>query len=90
MRIKVNFKENTQKIPTTFKQIHTITTPPNAEIYDGIYEVVPKSNAVQTLQTAQKYMTKNVNVHKIPYYEIDNAAGGTTIYIGTDDELIIE
>lgn len=91
MFFKVEFNESTQRVPVKFGQIHTVTdTPENVEIYDGNYEVIPKAEEGQTLQTAQKYMTQNVSVHKIPYYEIDNAAGGTTVYIGTDDELIIE
>lgn len=60
------------------------------DVYTGEYEVTPKAEEDQTLPTAQKYMKKNVNVHKIPFYEIDNAAGGTTVYIGTAAELIIE
>jgi hypothetical protein len=59
-------------------------------VYDGEYAVTPKADDSTTLETAQKYMTQNVNVRKIPYYEVDNAAGGATIYIGTDDEIIIE
>lgn len=59
-------------------------------VYDGEYAVTPKADDSTTLETAQKYMTQNVNVRKIPYYEVDNAAGGSTIYIGTDDEIIIE
>jgi hypothetical protein len=90
MRFTVKFSESSQRVPVKFGQIHTVTGSPDAEIYEGAYEVVPKADEAQTLQTAQKYMTRNVNVHKIPYYEIDNPAGGTTIYIGTDDELIIE
>lgn len=59
-------------------------------VYSGDYAVTPKADESTTLPTAQKYMTQNVNVKKIPYYEVDNAAGGSTIYIGTDDEIIIE
>lgn len=91
MRFIVKFNESKQRVPVKFGQIHTVTdAPDNVEIYTGDYEVTPKAEEGQTLRTAQKYLTQNVNVHKIPYYEIDNAAGGTTVYIGTDDELIIE
>ena len=59
-------------------------------VYSGDYAVTPKADEGTTLPTAQKYMTRDVNVSKIPYYEVDNAAGGSTIYIGTEDEIIIE
>lgn len=58
--------------------------------YDGAYSVTPSSGSAQTLETAQKYMDSDVRVEKIPYYETENTSGGTTIYIGSDDELITE
>ena len=60
------------------------------EPYEGEYEVTPSTDEAQTLHTAQKLLTKDVTVHKIPYYEMDNEAGGITIYIGSDEELVIE
>lgn len=56
--------------------------------YGGEYTVTPSAENVQTLETAQKYMDADVRIEKIPYYEMDNASGGTTIYIGSDDEII--
>lgn len=56
--------------------------------YGGTYTVTPEVDTVQTLETAQKYMDADVRIEKIPYYEMDNASGGTTIYIGSDDEII--
>lgn len=58
--------------------------------YDGAYSVTPSSGSAQTLETAQKYMDADVRVEKIPYYEIDNGSGGTTVYIGSEDELTFE
>lgn len=58
--------------------------------YTGEYSITPSADSAQTLETAQKYMADNVTVEKIPYYETDNASGGTTIYIGSDDEIIRE
>ena len=60
------------------------------EPYEGEYEVTPSTDEAQTLHTAQKLLTKDVTVHKIPYYEMDNESGGITIYIGSDEELVIE
>lgn len=58
--------------------------------YTGEYTVTPSADSAQTLETAQKYMGDNVTVEKIPYYEMDNTSGGTTIYIGSDGEIITE
>ncbi|MGM9763498.1 MAG: hypothetical protein ACI3ZQ_05725 [Candidatus Cryptobacteroides sp.] len=58
--------------------------------YTGEYSVTPSADSAQTLETAQKYMGGNVTVEKIPYYEMDNPSGGTTIYIGSDGEIITE
>lgn len=52
----------------------------DTQIYKGEYEVTPKVSK-QYLETAQKYLTKNVTVNEIPLYETDNQKG-TTIYIG--------
>lgn len=55
----------------------------NAEYQDyvGVYDVAPKIEP-QVLETADKHMTKNVTVQAIPYYEVTNAHGGTTVIIG--------
>lgn len=58
--------------------------------YSGEYSVTPSADSAQTLETAQKYLADNVTVEKIPYYEMDNASGGTTIYIGSDEEITAE
>ena len=90
MHFDVKFNATTKPIPVTFQDLHTITKAPDVEIYDGAYVVTPKADEAQTLPTAQRYLTQDVNVKKIPFYEVDNAAGGSTIYIGADDEIIIE
>ena len=50
-------------------------------LYTGAYEVTPKIEA-QTLDTANRSMEKDVTIHAIPYYEVDNASNGQTIVIG--------
>ena len=49
--------------------------------YEGEYEVTPKVNE-QTLPTSQKLLKENLVVEKIPYYEVGNNSGGTTVTIG--------
>ena len=50
------------------------------EEYNGSYEVTPKVEA-QILQTAEKVMRDDVTIKEIPYAEVTNPAGGTTIII---------
>lgn len=51
--------------------------------YEGEYEVTP-STEQKVLETKQKFMDDDVTVRKIPFYEVSNATGGTTITIGKD------
>lgn len=59
----------------------------SGEPYEGEYEVTPKVEAETVLPTAQKLLARDVTVHKIPYYEMDNTSGGTTVYIGSEKDL---
>ena len=49
--------------------------------YEGEYEVTPRFVA-QTLPTADRLMTKDVIIEEIPYAEVSNNSGGTTVVIG--------
>lgn len=51
-----------------------------ANSYDGEYEVTPTASE-QMLNTKHKTLAKNVIVHKTPYYEASNEAGGYTATI---------
>lgn len=61
----------------------TISVPMNYEAYDGEYKVTPAIHE-QTMATSQKVMKDDVTIKKIPYYDVSNQAGGSTIYIGGD------
>lgn len=53
---------------------------PEGDVFSGPYSVVPKVNA-QTLNTADKYMAKDVSVEAVPFYSVSNQSGGNTVYI---------
>lgn len=55
----------------------------SAETYSGAYTVTPSSSE-QTLETASKLMEDDVTVKEIPYYDVSNTSGGSTVYIGTE------
>ena len=48
--------------------------------YEGEYEVTPAIEA-QTLNTKNMVMREDVEIHKIPYFDVANEYG-RTIYIG--------
>ena len=51
------------------------------EKYEGPYEVIP-STIDQTLDTSNKAMREDVIVREIPFAEVSNPVGGTTVIIG--------
>ena len=51
--------------------------------YDGAYEVTPKVEE-QSLLTKDKHMTDDVTVKAIPYFNVSNESGGSTVYIGNE------
>lgn len=54
------------------------------EEYVGTYSVVP-TRATQTLNTDDKHLNGVISVSPIPYYEVSNLQGGTTIIIGGNE-----
>lgn len=56
------------------------------ETYDGKYKVTPKTSQ-QELNTKFKYMIDNVKIFAIPYFEVGNNEGGTTVYIADNLEM---
>lgn len=55
----------------------------SGEIYDGDYVVIPKVTE-QMLPTAEKFMEDDVTVKSIPYFNVSNTAGGSSVYIGSE------
>jgi len=51
------------------------------ECYSGDCHIIPKVEE-QVLETRDKLMTDNITVTSIPYYEVSNPQGGTTVIIG--------
>ena len=47
------------------------------------YELYPNSEKDQILFTNNKKLKNDIIIHKIPYYEVSNEAGGLTISINS-------
>lgn len=84
------FEENDASFVALFEKNEMVFTSEFGEIikvyddvpqYDGVYEVTPKVDE-QTLPTAQKFLARDVMIEKIPYFEVGNNSGGTTVTIG--------
>lgn len=52
----------------------------DADVYDDEYEVAPKTYS-QTLETKSKFMTDDITIKEIPYFETSNEDDGITVYI---------
>ncbi len=52
--------------------------------YEGDYDVTPKIYEPVVLPTRNRLLTRDVNVAKIPQYEVSNAAGGLTLIMGDE------
>ena len=57
-----------------------------AERYNGEYDVTPQVDK-QMLKTKHKYMTDDVRILAIPYFEVGNTTGGNTVYIAEKIEV---
>ncbi len=66
-----------------FAGFQKVTEFKDAEPYTGEYEITPKVEA-QTMPTAQKLMTDDVKIKSIPYFDVSNASGGSTVYIARE------
>lgn len=51
-------------------------------VYDGAFSVTPSADNDLMLLTAQTFMDSDIKVEKIPYAEVTNHSGGTTVTIG--------
>lgn len=83
---KVGFNEIRQQFDAGFENLQIVTTAPDVELYSGTYDITPTVGA-QTLPTAQRYMVQDVNVNAIPFYNVGNTAGGSTVYIADNIEF---
>ena len=84
-QMDVSFDASEERVSVDFGVIQTAAV--NYERYAGEYDVTPKVEA-QSLATKNKFLTDDVRIHEIPYFDVGNTSGGSTVYIGTLEELI--
>lgn len=72
--------ESNDSLKITSDRVNITTT--SGDPYQGPYIVTPLANEQQILNTKFKYMSDDVTVNKVPYYETSNDSG-TTVYIAS-------
>lgn len=82
-KLRVSFKSCEKRFKTTFKNIQIATIRPDVEYYEGEYTFTPKVKA-QIVPTAQKFLSDDMHIKAIPYYDVRNTSGGNTVYIGNE------
>ena len=76
------FVEGGEPIPFVVNNIAMVYAG-GTDPYEGPYSVTPKVDA-QSLETRDKYMKNDVTIKAIPYYNVSNTSGGSTVYIGKE------
>lgn len=72
-----------KRFDASIKDYQAVTVYKDAEPYTGSYQITPKVTE-QRMPTAQKLMTQDVTVKAIPYYDVSNTSGGSTVYIAKE------
>lgn len=81
IELETQFSATLNSVPTICGDI-AIAHSQEIAPYTGSYEVVPHVYE-QTLPTKSKYMTDDMLIKAIPYYETSNLSG-KTVYIGEE------
>lgn len=85
-KLAVKFNSNEKSFGMSFQALQPITARPEVIYYEGSYEVIPSVDA-QTLKTKERFLTKDVQICEIPFFDVSNTSGGTTVYIGKEVEF---
>lgn len=83
MRMNVQMNQSPSRFNAQFANLQKVTELKDADPYMGDYEITPKVDA-QTMPTAQKLMTQDVTIKAIPYFNVSNNSGGSTVYIAKE------
>lgn len=82
-KLDVDFRTRNEKIKVDFEHLQVVSDHARVEYYNGNYTVTPKVEK-QELETRQKFLTENVKIKEIPFFEVSNTEGGQTVFIGKE------
>ena len=82
-KLNVDFRTRNERIKVEFEHLQVVSDNVGVEYYKGDYTVTPKVEK-QELATRQKFLTENVKIKEIPFFEVSNIEGGQTVFIGKE------
>ena len=82
-RLAVKFSETDKKFKANFSGFQPYTEYIGGEKYTGDYIVTPKVES-QVMHTSGKVMEEDVTVKSIPFFNVSNTSGGSTVFIGSE------
>lgn len=82
-KLNVDFRTRNEKIKVDFEHLQVVLDNVGVDYYKGNYTVTPKVEK-QELATRQKFLTENVKIKEIPFFEVSNLEGGQTVFIGKE------
>lgn len=83
MTLNVRFLETSMVIKTSFGEVNKVTEVLGGDLYEGLYDITPTVDG-QTLETENKLLLEDVKINAIPYFDVSNTSGGSTVYIGSE------
>lgn len=82
-KLNVDFRTRNEQIKVDFKHLQVVSDNVGVDYYKGDYTVTPKVEK-QEIATRKKFLTENVKIKEIPFFEVGNSDGGDTVYIGSE------
>lgn len=82
-KLDVDFRTRNEQIKVGFEHLQVVSDNVDVDYYKGDYTVTPKVEK-QELETRQKFLTENVKIKEIPFFEVSNLEGGQTVFIGKE------
>lgn len=76
--IPMSVNQNTEVVAMQISSCYIVQT---VDLYEGAYEVIPRL-FLQSLDTSDKMLERDVTVHEIPISRASNPQGGQTVLIG--------
>lgn len=82
-KLNVDFRTRNEQIKVDFEHLQVVSDNVGVDYYKGDYTVTPKVEK-QEIATRKKFLTENVKIKEIPFFEVGNSEGGDTVYIGSE------
>jgi len=82
-KLNVDFRTKNEQIKVDFEHLQVVSDNVGVDYYKGDYTVTPKVEK-QEIATRKKFLTENVKIKEIPFFEVGNSEGGDTVYIGSE------